>query len=519
MPYLILKKLNMSIQILLLGLYFFLFSSYPLSSFGESAVLNKKTLHVYVQSTSAYPWVMDTSVVARNTFNAAILGQLLYLNRSYVQKPGLLSEAHWDYVNNYYVLHLKPDLYFQNGRKVTIEDLEFSLLRFLFSSKPTNASMFLINIKGSENIKHGQKYSSSLVKGLKILDKNTLAVSVKHPNPMFLYNIASAFFPLVPREELQDNLIDWKKWPIGAGAYKIVDQDIVNKVYHLELVNKKENKYAPTFISFELNRSLKPDLCYNDPISSKSDSYINKELVDPYNSNFITFNFNSELGNNPDFRRAINLALSRKEISEKSSITSYPLYEIVPPIQMGRIFVKETNDIEEAKNLFKKVLGKNINKVFKIRILDSDKYGDEYIKIVQNQLALAGLKIEYLKSSNVWNPFQGELSDSPFCFSGFSNSFYDPLLHFALLHKGSPAIHQYPNDDNLESLFNQAMAAPSFDVLTLSIHKLSHYFLENNIVIPLMWQPSIVYYNSTIIKSIGEQPGGTTLYLNNIELK
>ena len=111
------------------------------------------------------------------------------------------------------------------------------------------------------------------------------------------------------------------------------------------------------------------------------------------------------------------------------------------------------------------------------------------------------------------------MSDSPFCFSGFSNSFYDPLLHFALLHKGSPAIHQYPNDDNLESLFNQAMAAPSFDVLTLSIHKLSHYFLENNIVIPLMWQPSIVYYNSTIIKSIGEQPGGTTLYLNNIELK
>ncbi|WP_186647827.1 ABC transporter substrate-binding protein [Fluviispira vulneris] len=481
------------------------------------AQLETSGIVFYSPTNAENPWVEDAAADTRYTFNTAVLNLLVYMDAEFNIKPITLKEFNWDYRKNQYILTIRDNLYFTNGRKVTIEDLEFSILRPFFANARNEGTMQLINIKGTEKINPGQAYKSGLVEGVKIIDAYSLSVTPSAPNPSFMYTLARSNYSLVPIEEFEQDLLNWKRWPIGVGPYIIKNEDKLNRQFTLELIDIENYPNAPKNIIFDLKRNLRPDLSLKDSFAVNNTVYLKKELIFPIYIRIISFNYNNELGSNSDFRKALNLALMRNPISKSTLIATKPLNEIVTKGSIGRLNNEEIHNINESKKIFQKILSKHKNKVFKIPYTPDLEYlGSTYRVIITNQLKEVGLNIEFIKSDIIWDTFQSEFAESPFRLMGKGADFYDPLLTFTFFKKGSPLINGYPNDDMLENLLEVAKLSSNRDILGKNIEKISKYFYDNNTAIALFEIPAIAYYNPKKIKSVGEQFGGQTFHLANI---
>ncbi len=489
-------------------------------SFGVPQVIENKNIVFYCENKAETPWVYNAPANCRGSFNPAVLGLLLYIDSNADIQASSIETFDWDFNKNYYKLKLKDNLYFQNGRKVNSKDLEFSIVRYFFTKTPNIAATFMSNLKGTEKIKRGQPYKSGLVDGIKILDESTVAITPSKPNPSFLYTLALADFALVPQEELKNDLLTWKKWPIGSGAYQIDNFNKDNNTYLLKLVKEKEYSDAPKAILFEQSRIFEPDISLKDPISAADKKYTKEIMLAPFFIRIFNFNFSSELGSNSDFRKAVSLSLSKEAISNSTKVATTPLYETTPPGGIGRINANENQNISEAIKLFKKTLGdKYKNKIFKIPFTPDDSYlGEEYKELIKKQLAIAGLHIEFFEIVNLWDPFTDRFKNSPMYLCSQGSDFFDPLVAFSKYRKGSPAKDRYPNDQILEQLIEKAKEAPSRDILHKSLINLSNYFNDNNIISPLFVVPTTAYFNPEKINSIGNQFGGMTFYLHNLKI-
>ena len=296
-------------------------------SFGvtNSVGNNNGNIVYYCANKIGEPWLENSSYDCYSHFMTSVLGSLIAVDNNADLIPSMIEFFNWDFEKNYYKLRLRENLVFQNGRKVKIEDLEFSILRSFFATAPNNeGALALYNLKGVEKIKHGQPFKSGLVEGLKILDKRTIALIPKTYSPSFLYNLARVHYSLVPYEEYNDDLMTWKKWPVGVGAYKIIEEDKKNRSYQLALVDHKNYPKAPKLIYFEQERIFEPDVTLKDAAAMKNSKYNKEVLSFPYMQRNINFNFSSTLGKNKDFRKAVSLAISRNEIVKTTEIETKP---------------------------------------------------------------------------------------------------------------------------------------------------------------------------------------------------
>jgi oligopeptide transport system substrate-binding protein len=494
-------------------------------SFGVPLSMKPKSSDVvyFCSNKIGNPWFENASYDCWSSFMTAVLGTLVSLDNNAELKPALLESYDWDFKKNYYILKLKEGLVFHNGRRVTAEDLEFSILRSFFAGDPNNeGSLALSNLIGVDKIKHGQPYCSGLVEGVKILDNRSIALSPSTYSPSFLHNLARAHYSLVPREEYQDDLMTWKKWPIGAGAYKVTGEDKESRAYQLTLVDEKGFPKAPKSIFYEQERIFEPDITSKDSISAKSSKYKQEELSFSFLQRNINFNYSSSLGKDRDFRKAVSLAISRDEISKTTNMRTKPLYETITSGNIGRIHVKENYDLKEATQLFRKVLGTNSSKVFKIPYSPDDSFlGQEYKNVIKSQLGKAGLQIEFHEGKNLWEPYTDEFSNSPFSLDSLMVDSIDSTSTFVGYAKSGGASNSvyFPEIEIFGGLIDKARSSANRKSLHENLKNLSSYFNENIVMIPLIEMTSIAYYKPEKIASLGSQFGETIFYLHNLKMR
>lgn len=104
-------------------------------------------------------------------------------------------------------------------------------------------------------------------------------------------------------------------------------------------------------------------------------------------------------------------------------------------------------------------------------------------------------------------------------FSGFDAATEDIHKNLSYFKEGSVLKYSYPNDQEFNKLFEQS--AQNFWVNPESSAKLSKYFIENCIAVPLFYVRMSFSYNSNRILNIGKQGDGMrlALYLWRIKLK
>lgn len=470
--------------------------------------MQPKTMRILLGNSGKSPYDETAPADVLETFNAAVRGQLLTRNSSFELKPGLLKSWRWNYQNGTYELTLRNDILFHNGRHATAEDLEFAILRGFFSNYRSFYKMYLGNIDGTDEAERHTVFQSGLIKGVKITGKYTLQVKLKTPNPNFLYDLAAAYFSLVPQEALQKNYILWESVPIGAGHYKITSQDTSAGKYVLERV-QNNSRTAPLKIEVytKPNQLLYDIVAFTDPPTAK-ESYKVQYPKYPDRVWTIFFTNINSLGKNLSFRKAIQYGVNRKALLQ--GFEPYrPAYELLPSHLWGRADIQDSFNLNKAKELFSSLPKELRDKIWPVPVFGGQTFSSDkkaLLEELKRQFAQFGLRVDFYPSQEKFISKKTAMA-SPMEIAGQVADYVEPVVMFSAFRQDSPFEYEKLNqqDETFERLYALASKAQQSEEKIETVRELSAYFNEIAIAVPLWESKSLYYVNPKTVRSLGDQ--------------
>ena len=243
-------------------------------------------------------------------------------------KPDLCEEYITSPDGTKYVFLLREDVYWHDGKKMTSEDVVWSLEASMRAGQVNGyIQKGLKNIAGAEEYLAGE---SDKISGISV-EGNAITIQLTQKDSQFLNSIAQlAILPKhclekVPVEEI--NNADFWLQPIGSGPYKVEKANdgkeivfVVNESYIGKTPMIKKIKYVlldnPGNDEFDFTMT-------SDPVTVNKYMYTNKYAIKKTNNlyyRYLYFNLDgrsgdrAELLQNYKVRQALVMALNRKEI-------------------------------------------------------------------------------------------------------------------------------------------------------------------------------------------------------------
>ena len=460
------------------------------------------------------PYKVGVPFISYDTFTEAVHGLLIEATDSnlsdFDNKISLLEYAEPN-KDDPTVIHLKlkKNLYFNDGNtswEATADDLKFSMARFFFTDLEINAKHRLSNIIGVEKIKSGSKYDPDLIKAISVINKYEITIRLKKVDPSFIEKISHVGTPLVSIKTLKENYFSWKKWPVGVGPYQVIFSDSVTGETILE--NRSDSKFpeAQKYIRFISSSNNEGDIFWKDMWELDPKKYKKKILKVSYGTLGIFFNFDSPLGRNENFRKAISFIINRDEIvNNLDSIIKNS--EIIPISIWGRANLDKKQNLALAKEYINKVPKSLLEGTIEINTFgqNNNAINDQNFVRLKNQIEELGIKISFKLDD-------GKLKlGSPMHIVGIQAIHKDPSYVFGYFRKGSFYKNSYPKDDKfIEDNFNRLMNSIDTKEKSMISVRLSTYLTESAIVVPLWDLYSIYLYDSKKIDiaTFHTQPGG-----------
>ena len=149
---------------------------------------------------------------------AQVFSGLVRLDENLRVAPDLAER--WDVLDGgtRYVFHLRPGVRFHDGRRVTAQDVVFSLERATDQATgSTTAATYLRDIIGVREKLAGE---AQRISGLRALDDATVEVLIDGPKAYFLAKLTYSVASVVDRENVTAGP-DWYRRPNGTGPFKL----------------------------------------------------------------------------------------------------------------------------------------------------------------------------------------------------------------------------------------------------------------------------------------------------------
>ena len=228
-----------------------------------------------------------------------------------------------------YRIHLKKNVKFHNGRRMTADDVIWSYERVMAPKTVSGSARFVRVIKGAKDYEDGK---ADKIAGLRKIDDSTLEITMENPvDPAYtLYEVGTG---ILPREEVEKRGDSFGSDPVGCGPFKFVKwvkgSEIVlvknpdfyekGKPYLDKLVYKIMAEAATRDLAFrakELDATVVGSTQY--PVY-KADPQFSKNMVE------VAELFTRLMGFNPKFepfakkqvRQAINYAIDSRLIIQR----------------------------------------------------------------------------------------------------------------------------------------------------------------------------------------------------------
>lgn len=151
-----------------------------------------------------------------NNVIAEMFSGLLQLDLDGKPAPDIAATWHLGDDGRTYTFVLRQDVYFHHGRPVEAEDVKYSLERLLDPASRSPHAGLMQTVLGADEFAAGKAKD---VKGIRVLARNKIAVTLFTPNLMFLYNMANQAAGIVPREVVQQLGAEFARQPVGAGPF------------------------------------------------------------------------------------------------------------------------------------------------------------------------------------------------------------------------------------------------------------------------------------------------------------
>ncbi len=277
-----------------------------------------------------------------------IFGGLVTLDLDLQVQPDLAEK--WDISpdGKTYTFTLRNNILFHNGRRVTAEDVKYSLDR---ASDPANnspvASLYLSDIVGFDERFRG---SATELSGVKVIDERTVQIDIVEPASFFLAELTYPVAYVVDREQIENDPNNWTRHPNGTGPFKLKEFQPAEKIVLVR--NDNYHLGAPLLdeVVFELaggsifTRFENDELHIGAVPAGEIDAIRagSSELSDEYRPanrmavGYIAFNTDKAPFDDLKVRQALAMAVNREQINQVLFFdTSRVADGILPPEMPG----------------------------------------------------------------------------------------------------------------------------------------------------------------------------------------
>jgi ABC-type transport system substrate-binding protein len=118
-----------------------------------------------------------------------------------------------------YTFTLRDDIFFHTGRRVTAEDVAYSINRATSRElQSTVARAYLGDIIGAREHLAGL---ADDVSGVEVIDERTVRFTLDAPKPFFLAKLTYPTAFVVDQQQVESNPRNWTRKPNGTGPYKL----------------------------------------------------------------------------------------------------------------------------------------------------------------------------------------------------------------------------------------------------------------------------------------------------------
>lgn len=279
-----------------------------------------------------------------------------------------------------YTFHLRKDAKWSDGKQVTAKDFEYAWKRVLDPTLASETVNYVYDyIKGAKEY-YDQKGKGSWENvGIKVKDDTTLEVTLNNPTGYFTQLTAyGTYFP-VRQDMVEKDPTGWTtkaETYIGNGPFKMDSWKHADSMEFSKNANYWDNAKVKldkmTFVmvideSSALTSFEKGDIELLDTVVGTEIPRLQKEgkieISPQYGTYYVLFNCKKKPFDNPKVRKALSLAINRKQIVEKvTRAGEIPAASMVPLGSLdadnktdfrtkGGEYLKAEGDVAEAKKL------------------------------------------------------------------------------------------------------------------------------------------------------------------------
>lgn len=299
-----------------------------------------------------------------------------------------------------YTFHLRSNAVFQDSRRVTAQDVKYSLER---AADPRNASPTVIQYLGDiVGLKDRYNNKATSVSGIKVVDQQTIQIQITHPSPYFLEELTLPVSFLVDQNQIQKDPNNWTRHPNGTGPFKLAEftpgqviRLVRNDAFYNGPAKLDEVDFQlgggsilTQYENNELHVAAVPD---TDLQAVKSGQSPLSKDYHPQAENalyYMAFNVKQPPFDDPNVREAMAMAVDRNNINNVLLFDSQRVADgILPPDMPGHSDSVHALpfDVQKAKDLLAK--SKYANNMPRIVLTYTGTGGDapELLQAIQSQ--------------------------------------------------------------------------------------------------------------------------------------
>lgn len=468
------------------------------------------------------PWEVKSGGSSIKTFNRAVHGLPIRIRNDLSLDPGYIKDWHWNYKEKKFIFTLDIEKKYHDGTNLKPIDFEFAIVKpFIAKEGPNftrNGLDILYDLKGIQKLKPGMKFKSGMLEGVRIIDKDKVAVYLNDENPNFIFSISETLPPIGPIESFDEDMYSFKKLPVGLGAFKVSWSDPSSSLVRLERVNKNVGKDYPLLVDL-YNEGLayenKADIVLGGAVQGMKSAIGYREFVGdlPFAIQVMDFNYRTTAGSNLLFRKAIALALNRDEIFKAYRPYMKSTINLIPSKYIGRKLEIDPMNIELAKDIFSKLPEGIKNKTHKMIYHGGGKKPHPYILSIKSNLEKIGMKTSWEMTNGVCLE-----DDNIVAFIyGRPSQYTDPVNLFTFYLPGDDCSFNAPEKDlKFEKLIKKASRTSDKIEKGRFLRELSEHFDKEYRMIALVERLPIVYYSEKI--KISDSDIGFGLFLEDIQI-
>jgi oligopeptide transport system substrate-binding protein len=276
------------------------------------------------------PLTLDPAIVTdadSSTYIVEIFGGLVQLDKNMKVIPDIASSWTVSPDGTVYTFKLRNDVVFQNSnRRVTAQDFKYSMERACDpSTNSTTADEYLGDIVGAKDMIRG---NAKNISGIKVIDDQTLQITIDAPKPYFLAKLTYPTAYVVDQQQINADKRNWTMHPNGTGPFILKSWKIGESV--TLVANPRYHLGAPKVGEIDFNLAGGSPLTQyengevdiagvglddldrvRDPSDPLSKEYMHKPL---FSTEAIEFNTTKAPFDDPKVRQAFGMAIDRDQL-------------------------------------------------------------------------------------------------------------------------------------------------------------------------------------------------------------